>query len=263
MAPRSIEASVTESLPLCGAEAIDKDPAPGNRSLPLLSIIVPVYNEARTVGEVLRRVQSVAVPKEIIFVDDGSTDGTRDILALCADEPEVRVIYHTRNQGKGAALATAFRAVKGDLVIIQDADLEYDPADYIRLLDPLLTGEADVVFGSRFLESQFVPKMALSHFLANWLLTRFSNLFTALRLTDMETGYKLFRKEVLAKISPTLRQQRFGIEPELTAKVARCRCRVKEIPIRYSPRTRAEGKKIRWRDGIKAVWCILRYAYWD
>jgi glycosyltransferase involved in cell wall biosynthesis len=227
------------------------------------SVVVPVYNEERTLQQLLGRLRAVDLPMEIVVVDDGSTDGTPAILDTLEGQPGIRIVRHSLNQGKGAALRTGFLRSTGDIVIVQDADLEYDPADYLALVAPIVDGEADVVFGSRFLRDGGPGAMRLGNLLGNRLLTRLSNLFTGLRLTDMETGYKLFRREVIAAIAPTLKQHRFGIEPELTAKIARHGCRICEVPIRYVLRGRAEGKKIRWYDAFKAMWCILRYWRWD
>ena len=221
-----------------------------------LSIVVPVYNESATILASLRRVQDTPFDKEIIVVDDGSTDGTRDVLAAISD-PTVRVFFHTINRGKGAALRTGFAQATGDYVIVQDADLEYDPKDYPALLEPLLSGDADAVFGSRFLSG---PKRVLFfwHMVANQLLTLMSNMTTNLNLTDMETGYKVFRIEVVRQLE--LQSNRFGIEPEITAKVARLGCRVYEVAISYHGRTYEEGKKIRWTDAFWALAAILRYG---
>jgi len=221
-----------------------------------LSVVVPVYNEAATIVASLERVKLAPFNKEIIVVDDGSTDGTREILAKIVD-PDIKVFFHRQNQGKGAALRTGFAQAMGDYVVVQDADLEYDPRDYPMLLEPLLNGEADVVFGSRFLSG---PKRVLFfwHYVANQLLTLASNMTTNLNLTDMETGYKAFRLEVVRKLS--LRSDRFGIEPEMTAKVARMGCRVFEVPISYHGRTYEEGKKIRWTDAVWALAAILRFG---
>ncbi len=237
-----------------------------------ISVIVPVYNEVGTIREILRRVACVPLPKEIIAVDDGSTDGTAEVLrdiqdpaALLANGPlpapcTLRVLCHARNQGKGAAIRTGLTVVTGDLVLIQDADLEYDPADYPTLIQPILEGKADVVYGSRFLGA---PHRVLFfwHSVGNKLLTLMSNMLTNLNLTDMETGYKVFRAEVLQKIS--LQSNRFGFEPEVTAKIARQGVRVYEVPISYAGRTYEEGKKINWRDGVAALWTILHYTLID
>lgn len=221
-----------------------------------LSVVMPVYNERRWLAEVVRRVEAVPVPKEIVIVDDGSSDGTRELLAELERRPGVRVIYQPRNRGKGAALRAGFEHATGDVVLVQDADLEYDPANYPQLLRPILDGEADVVFGSRFLGGRV---SSFWHAAANKLLTTASNLFTNLNLTDMETGFKLFRREVLAGLR--LRSDRFGFEPEVTAKVARRRSgwRVSEVPISYAGRSYADGKKIRARDAVVALYCVVRF----
>jgi glycosyltransferase involved in cell wall biosynthesis len=225
----------------------------------LLSVVIPVFNEARTLAEIVRRVRSSGVPCEIILVDDCSTDGSRDILESWRDEADLKILFQEANQGKGAALKRGFEQTSGDVVIIQDADLEYDPAEYRKLIQPIVEGQADVVFGSRFLgDSQRV--LYFWHYCGNRMLTLLSNAMTNLNLTDMETCYKAFRREVLEKITPTLRERRFGIEPELTAKVASLPgIRIYERPITYAGRTYAEGKKITWRDGFRALWCIFRY----
>jgi glycosyltransferase involved in cell wall biosynthesis len=224
-----------------------------------LSVVIPVYNEEQWIRELVRRVQAVPIPKEIILVDDCSKDGTRDILRGMEGEPGVRVIYQPVNQGKGAALREGFRHATGDLVLVQDADLEYDPAEYPRLIQPILENRADVVYGSRFIgESHRV--LYFWHYVANKALTTLSNMFTNLNLTDMETCYKVFRREVLAGI--TLKSNRFGFEPEVTAKIAKRRnpsWRIYEIPISYSGRTYEEGKKIGLKDAISAFFCIVRY----
>lgn len=223
-----------------------------------LSVVIPVYNEEQWVRELVRRVQAVPIPKEIILVDDCSTDGTRAILEELAGD-EVRVFYQPRNQGKGAALREGFKHATGDVVIVQDADLEYDPAEYPRLIQPILDGRADVVFGSRFIgESHRV--LYFWHSVANKVLTTLSNMFTNLNLTDMETCYKVFRREVIQGI--TLRSDRFGFEPEVTAKIAKKKgptWRIYEVPISYSGRTYEEGKKIGLKDAFSALYCIIRY----
>ncbi len=227
-----------------------------------LSVVIPVYNEEQWVRELVRRVQAVPVPKEIIIVDDCSTDGTRAILRELESD-EVRVFFQPVNQGKGAALREGFRHVTGDVVVVQDADLEYDPAEYMHLLQPILENRADVVFGSRFTgDSQRV--LYFWHYVANKVLTTLSNMFTNLNLTDMETCYKVFRREVLEGV--TLRSNRFGFEPEITAKIARRRhpaWRVYEIPISYSGRTYEEGKKIGLRDALTALAAIIRFRFFD
>jgi glycosyltransferase involved in cell wall biosynthesis len=225
-----------------------------------LSVVMPVYNEQKTVAESVRRVRQCGVPCEIILVDDGSTDGTRDILASWPEQDDLRIVYHDRNRGKGAALRTGFKHVTGQAVVIQDADLEYDPSEFRYLLQPIIAGQADAVFGSRFSgDSQRV--LYFWHYVGNRVLTTFSNGLTNLNLTDMETCYKVFRREIIEQLAPTLREDRFGIEPELTAKVARLPgVRIFERPISYSGRTYAEGKKIGWKDGVRALWCILKYG---
>ena len=220
--------------------------------------MIPVYNERATVEELLKRVQAVPIDKEIVLVDDGSTDGTRELLAgLGAADGSVRVVLQDVNRGKGAALRRGFAEARGAIVLIQDADLEYDPADYPALLAPIERGVADVVFGSRFLGG---PHRVLLfwHSVGNSLLTTLSNMLTNLNLTDVWTCYKVFRAEVLASL--TLREDRFGFEAEVTAKVARGHWRIYEVPIAYHGRTYAEGKKITWKDGIRGVWCTLRYG---
>ena len=224
-----------------------------------LSVVVPVFNEEQTIKEILRRVRAVSIPKEIIVVDDGSTDGTRQLLAELEDQQDVQVHYHERNRGKGAAIRTGFRHASGDVIIVQDADLEYDPAQYSQLIQPIVEGVADVVYGSRFLT--FGPHRVLYfwHYVANRVLTTLCNMFTDLNLTDMETCYKVFRREVIEDVGPTLKENRFGIEVELTAKVARRKYRIYELGITYFGRTYGDGKKIGLRDALHALWCILRY----
>lgn len=222
---------------------------------------MPVFNEVRTLEEILARVQSAPFDKEIIVVDDYSTDGTVDVLKRIADQSEnVRAFYHDRNRGKGAALRTGFGQVSGAIVIIQDADLEYDPREYPRMLEPILDGRADVVYGSRFLGGPH-RVMFFWHYAGNQFLTLLSNILSNLNLTDMETCYKAFRKEVLKDL--TLKSDRFGFEPEFTLKVARRKFRIYEVPISYSGRTYEEGKKINWKDGIAAIFSIIRFRFFD
>jgi len=223
-----------------------------------LTIVIPCYNENKTIEAIIQAVkQSPYSDKEIIVVDDFSTDGCRETLKTKVEPADVRVIYHDRNQGKGAALRTGFLHATGDIVIVQDADLEYDPNEYPHILKPILDGKADVVFGSRFMGSGAHRVVYYWHMVGNWILTTLSNMFTNINLTDMETCYKAFRREILQKI--TIEENRFGFEPEITAKVAKLKCRVYEVGISYYGRTYEEGKKITWKDGVRAVWCILKY----
>lgn len=222
-----------------------------------LSVVIPIYNERATIEELVSRVRRVDLDKEIILVDDCSTDGTRDILSRLAKEEGVVVTYHDRNQGKGAALRTGFSKASGEIIIVQDADLEYDPEEYPRLIKPILDGKADMVLGTRFGGGDSHRVLYFWHYLGNRFLTLASNVFTNLNLSDMETCYKVFRREVLAQIH--IEEERFGFEPEIVAKVARGGWRVYEVGISYSGRTYSEGKKIGWRDGLRAMWCILKY----
>jgi glycosyltransferase involved in cell wall biosynthesis len=224
---------------------------------PRFSVVIPVYNERGTIEKLLARVRAVPLDKEIVVVDDGSTDGTRELLARLTADGAVRVFLQDHNRGKGAALRRGFAEARGAVILIQDADLEYDPGDYPGLLGPIDRGEADVVYGSRFLGG---PHRVLLfwHYVGNRLLTTLSNVFTNLNLSDVWTCYKVFRAEVLRGI--TLREDRFGFEAEVTAKIARGRWRIYEVPISYHGRTYAEGKKITWKDGIRGVWCTVRYG---
>lgn len=234
-----------------------------------LSVVIPVYNEEKTLRILVDKVRQVPIRKELILIDDCSKDRTRDVLkALEAeggqdDFNRIRIFFHDVNQGKGAALKTGFSHVEGDIVIIQDADLEYDPAEYPRLLQPIVENKADVVFGSRFLGDQAHRVLYFWHYLGNRFLTTLSNCFTNLNLSDMETCYKVFRRSVIDEITPKLVQKRFGFEPEITARVARRRLRVFETSVSYAGRTYAEGKKIGWRDGFKALYCIVRFGIAD
>jgi glycosyltransferase involved in cell wall biosynthesis len=243
-----------------GAASDRPDLVPANLRL---SVVMPVYNERETLVEILHRVRAVPIAKEIIVVDDGSTDGTSDLLRTMDGASDLRVFYLPENAGKGAALRAGFRHVTGDIVIVQDADLEYDPADYRRLIEPILGNQADVVFGSRFLTPAARRGRSFWHTLGNRTLTLVSNFFTNLNLTDMETCYKVFRREALDAVAPRLKQNRFGIEPELTAKLARRGFRILEVGVHYDGRSYKEGKKIGWRDGLHALWCILRYGVLD
>jgi glycosyltransferase involved in cell wall biosynthesis len=228
---------------------------------PLLSVVIPCFNEAATILDLLERVRSAPVAsKQIIVVDDGSSDGTRALLqGLQADD--LTVLLHERNRGKGAALATGFAAARGEICIVQDADLEYDPAEYPLVIGPILQGKADVVFGSRFQGAAPHRVVYFWHRVGNGVLTLLSNMLTDLNLTDMETCYKAFRTEIIQAIR--IREQRFGFEPEITAKLARRRCRIYEVGISYYGRTYDEGKKIGWKDGVRAIWCILKYRFVD
>ena len=221
-----------------------------------LSVVIPVYNEKSTIREICQAVKAVNLEKEIILVDDFSTDGTREILPELADDT-TRVFFHDHNQGKGAALRTGFGQVSGDIVVIQDADLEYDPQQYQKLIQPILDGKADVVYGSRFVTGDYRRVLYFWHMVGNTFLTLLSNMLTNLNLSDMETCYKAFRREVLERIS--IEENRFGFEPEITAKVAKLNVRIYEVGISYSGRTYLEGKKIGWKDGLSAFRCIVKY----
>jgi glycosyltransferase involved in cell wall biosynthesis len=246
---------------------------------PRLSVVIPVYNERATIEEIIWRVQEIDLEKEIVIVDDSSTDGTRDFLMDLASHANpnpgamtlpqnhrelradnIRILFQCENRGKGAALRRGFQEARGEIVVVQDADLEYDPSDYFTLIDPINRGVADVVYGSRFLGG---PHRVLLfwHYVGNRILTLASNVMTNLNLSDVWTCYKAFRRDVLARIE--LKENRFGFEQEITAKVARRALRVYEVPISYFGRTYAEGKKITWRDGFRGVWCLLRYSLFD
>jgi len=223
-----------------------------------ISIVIPCYNEAETIEKIVQAVLAAPISnREIIIVDDCSTDGTKEVLYKKISHLVDQIIYHKRNKGKGAALRSGFANVSGEIVIIQDADLEYNPQEYPALIQPVLDGKADVVFGSRFQGGQAHRVLYFWHYLGNKILTLLSNMFTNLNLTDMETCYKVFRNEVLQQIE--IKENRFGVEPELTAKAAKLGCRIYEVGISYSGRTYIEGKKINWKDGVRAIWCILKY----
>lgn len=229
-----------------------------------ISIVIPIYNEEKTLKAIIHEVEKADVfglEKEIILVDDCSKDGSREILKKYKNKH--KIVFHKNNQGKGGALQTGFKKATGEIILIQDADLEYNPNEYINLLKPILDGKADVVYGSRFMGGEAHRVLYFWHYLGNKVLTTFSNMMTNLNLTDMETCYKVFRKEILDQIIPTLESKRFGFEPEITAKIAKLskkdQCRIFEIGISYAGRTYAEGKKIGMKDGFEAVWCILKY----
>lgn len=223
----------------------------------MLSVVIPVFNEQDTVEALVARVQNTPWDKEIILVDDASSDASPQVLAKLAQAPNIRVLTHADNRGKGAALATGFASAQGDIVIIQDADLEYDPQDYGKLIQPILDDKADVVYGSRFIGSDSHRVLYFWHSLGNKALTTFSNAMTDLNLTDMETCYKVFRREVIQSIE--IQESRFGFEPEITAKIARAGWRIFEVGISYAGRTYEQGKKIGWKDGMRAFYCIAKY----
>ena len=225
-----------------------------------LSVVIPVYNEKKTLNELILRVEAVSIDKEVIIIDDASTDGTRDLLKKYEEREGFKVIYQPKNKGKGAALRAGFEIAKGEVIIIQDADLEYNPKDFHVLLEPIFDKRADVVYGSRFLGGSH-RVLFFWHYLANKFLTTLSNMFTNINLTDMETGYKAFRREVIESIS--LKSNRFGFEPEFTMKVAQRKFVIYEVPISYDGRDYSEGKKINWKDGVAALWFILRFRFFN
>ena len=226
-----------------------------------LSIVIPCFNERETILTLINAVRSAPVEsKQIIIVDDGSTDGTREILNTIQNDEDLDIIFHTRNQGKGAALRTGFAAATGDICIVQDADLEYDPQEFPLVIQPIVDGKADVVFGSRFQSGRPHRVVYFWHRIGNGLLTLLSNIFTDLNLTDMETCYKAFRREIIQSIK--IEESRFGFEPEVTAKISRKNLRIYEVGISYYGRTYSEGKKIGWKDGIRAIYCIFKYNFW-
>ena len=225
-----------------------------------LSVVIPVYNEKRTLSELICRVEAVKLEKEIIIVDDASTDGTRDLLKKYEEQEGFKVIYQSKNAGKGSALRAGFDKVEGEIIIVQDADLEYDPKEYPTLIEPILDGRADVVYGSRF-QGGTHRVLFFWHYVGNKVLTTLSNMCTNLCLTDMETGYKVFRRTVLDSF--ILKCNRFGFEPEFTSKVARHAFRIYEVPISYSGRGYEEGKKIDWKDGVAALWFIFRFRFFS
>ena len=226
-----------------------------------LSIIIPCFNERPTIIQLIEAVrQSPVISKQLVIVDDGSTDGSRELLASLTQSSDLKILFHSQNMGKGAALRTGFAAADGDICIVQDADLEYDPQEFPLVIQPILDGKADVVYGSRFQGGRPHRVVYFWHRVGNGFLTLMSNIFTDLNLTDMETCYKAFRREVIQSLS--IRENRFGFEPEITAKISKRGLRIYEVGISYYGRTYIEGKKIGWRDGVRAIYCILKYNLW-
>ncbi len=227
-----------------------------------ISIVIPCFNEIKTIGALLQRIFDLSLDheKEIIVVDDGSSDGTREYLRRFEEKclKDLKIVYHDSNRGKGAALRTGFESAAGDIIVIQDADLEYDPREYPKLLRPILENRADVVYGSRFVGSEAHRVLYFWHYVANSFITLLANMMTDFNLTDMEVGYKVFRREILEKIQ--LKEDRFGFEPEFTVKISRLKCRLYEVGISYSGRTYEEGKKINWKDGVHALFVLLKYG---
>ncbi|MFO0898674.1 MAG: glycosyltransferase family 2 protein [Pirellulales bacterium] len=261
IADPGLEARIEDTLVAAEALLDEADHDAPRRSAPAevgVSVVIPVFNERETIAEIIERVEALPLDKELIIVDDCSTDGTREILeCLAAIDGKLRLFVHDVNQGKGAALRTGFAQARGEIVVVQDADLEYDPRDIPKVLSPILAGEADVVYGSRFLAGK-ANDPSLVHRLGNRLLTAASNFCTGQHLTDMETCYKAFHRHVLPSLNIT--QNRFGVEPELTAQVAAARFRIQEVPISYHGRGYSAGKKIGWRDAVSTLWCIARYG---
>jgi len=262
---RRASATLAQMEDLAALLAVEDGYEPAERDFVIprgfkLSVVIPVYNEEKTIQTVLARVAALPVPKEIIVVDDASTDGTRELLVQYEAANDIHVIFKPQNEGKGAALRTGFRRVSGDVVVVQDADLEYDPRDILPVVRPIVCGQADVIFGSRYAGESSQDASPLHRF-GNRLLTSASNWLTGLELTDMETCYKAFRRDVLRAFE--IQQNRFGFEPEVTAKIARRGYRIGEVPIRYSPRSYADGKKIGLGDLVSTLWCIVRYGLWD
>ena len=235
--------------------------SPADAERPKLSVVIPVYNEVETLEQVVARVREVGIDMEVILVDDGSDDGSGDLCRRLEDPPLVRAFLHEKNRGKGAALKTGFAEARAEIVVVQDADLEYDPNDYHKLMKPFADANADVVYGSRFLVGEYARVHLFYHYLGNRFLTFLSNLFTGLNLTDMETCYKAFRRDVIRRVN--IKSRRFTVEPELTAKLARMGVRIFEVPISYAGRDYQEGKKITWRDGVAALYAIIRYRFAD